>query len=206
MKKLLRFCCLLAFFGLMGVVHAAPPWMTLPPTPTLPKTNHSGYASINGVRIWYAIYGHGEPIILLHGGLANSNYWGNQVPVLAKHYQVIVMDSRGHGRSTRNSQPHSYHLMASDVIGLMNCLKLKQAAIIGWSDGAIIGLDLAIHHPTRINKLFSFAANSNPEGVNESVFKTPIFKDYVKRAESEYQQLTSFHHYSPVQKNRSSYA
>ena len=73
----------------------------------------------------------------------------------------------------------------------MNCLKLKQAAIIGWSDGAIIGLDLAIHHPTRINKLFSFAANSNPEGVNESVFKTPIFKDYVKRAESEYQQLST---------------
>jgi pimeloyl-ACP methyl ester carboxylesterase len=62
----------------------------------LPETDRSGYAPVNGIKIWYALFGSGEPIILLHGGVANSNYWGNQVPVLAKYYQVIVMDSRGH--------------------------------------------------------------------------------------------------------------
>jgi pimeloyl-ACP methyl ester carboxylesterase len=74
----------------------------MPPTPMLPDADRSGYAPINGIRIWYAVFGRGEPVILLHGGFANSNYWGNQIPVLAKYHQVIVMDSRGHGRSSRN--------------------------------------------------------------------------------------------------------
>src|SRR6185312_17454781 len=82
--------------------NAAPPqWMTLPPTPTLPKADTSGYAPVNGIRIWYAEFGKGEPVLFVHGGLANSNYWGEQVRALSTHYQVIVMDSRGHGRSTR---------------------------------------------------------------------------------------------------------
>jgi pimeloyl-ACP methyl ester carboxylesterase len=81
-----------------------PQWLTLPPTPVLPGTNGNGYAPVNGIEIRYAMFGRGEPVILLHGGLANSNYWGNQVPVLAKDYQVIVIDSRVHGRSSRNEK------------------------------------------------------------------------------------------------------
>ena len=100
--------------------------MTLPPTPTLPKAAQSGTASVNGIRIWYAEFGRGEPVILLHGGLANANYWGNQVPALAKRYRVIVMDSRGHGRSTRDAQPFGYDLMASDVLALMDSLENPQ--------------------------------------------------------------------------------
>jgi alpha-beta hydrolase superfamily lysophospholipase len=92
---------------LTGVRHmnAEPQWMTLPPTPVLPQADRSGYAPVNGVKLWYAVFGRGQPVILLHGGLANSNYWGNQVPVLAKYYQVVVMDSRGQGRSTLDEQP-----------------------------------------------------------------------------------------------------
>jgi alpha-beta hydrolase superfamily lysophospholipase len=82
---------------------AEPQWMTLPPTPELPKAAQSGTAPVNGVEIWYAVFGEGEPVILLHGGLANSNYWGLQVQALQPHYRVIVMDSRGHGRSTATS-------------------------------------------------------------------------------------------------------
>ena len=118
------------FFALISIANAVPQWQTLPLTPSLPKSNHTGYAPINGVQIWFAEYGHGMPVIFLHGALANSNYWGNQVPVLAKHYRVIVMDSRCHGRSTRNENQFSYELMASDVIGLMDYLKVKQAAIL----------------------------------------------------------------------------
>ena len=108
--------CLLASL-VAGTAHAEPQWLTLPPTPTLPKAEESGLAPVNGIKIWYATFGQsgGEPVVLLHGGLANSNYWGHQVPVLAERYRVIVMDSRGHGRSTRDERPYGYALMASEA-------------------------------------------------------------------------------------------
>ncbi|MBV8738977.1 MAG: alpha/beta hydrolase [Alphaproteobacteria bacterium] len=169
--------------------NAEPQWMTLPPTPSLPKAVQSGYAPVNGIKIWYAAFGRGEPVILLHGGLANADYWGNQVHALQKSYRVIVMDSRGHGRSTRNEQPYGYDLMAADVIGLMDYLEIPKAAIIGWSDGAIIGLDIAMHHPERVSKLFAFAANSDPSGVAD-IAKSPVFNAFIARAEKEYEKLS----------------
>ena len=190
---------LMALIGLLAFASAAsadPQWLTLPPTPTLPKPLHSGYAPVNGIKIWYAVFGHGKPVIMLHGGLANSNYWGNQVPVLARHYEVIVMDSRGHGRSTRNDEPYGYDLMASDVIGLMDYLKLRKVAIVGWSDGAILGLDIALHHPERLSKLFAFAANSDPSGVAD-ISKSVVFNAYIARAEKEYEHLSA----TPTQYN-----
>jgi pimeloyl-ACP methyl ester carboxylesterase len=170
---------------------ADPQWLTLPPTPSLPQPVHSGSAPINGIYIWYATFGadQGEPVILLHGGLANADYWGNQVRTLMSRYRVVVMDSRGHGRSTRNEQPYGYDLMASDVIGLMDFLKIPKAAIVGWSDGAIIGLDLAMHHPDRVSKLFAFAANSDPSGVAD-IAGSPVFNAFIARAETEYQKLS----------------
>jgi pimeloyl-ACP methyl ester carboxylesterase len=167
-----------------------PQWLTLPATPTLPQAAQSGYAPINGIRIWFATFGKGEPVILLHGGLANANYWGNQVSALSAQYRVVVMDSRGHGRSTRNDQPYGYDLMASDVIGLMDFLHIQKAAIVGWSDGAIIGLDIALHHPERLAKLFAFAANSDPSGVAD-IAQSPVFNAFIARAEKEYEQLSS---------------
>jgi pimeloyl-ACP methyl ester carboxylesterase len=161
------------------------PWLRLPPTPVLPKPDASGILPINGVGVWYAEFGHGAPVILVHGGLANSDYWGLQVPALAAHYHVIVLDSRGHGRSTRNDAPIGYDLMASDVLALMDYLHIHQAALIGWSDGAIIGLDIAINHPDRLTRLFAFAANSDPSGVKD-VGKSPVFSAYIRRAEKEY--------------------
>lgn len=180
---------LLLIIGVISNASAAPQWLTLNPTPTLPSSKRTGYAPVNGVHIWYAVYGTGEPVILLHGGLANSNYWGNQVPVLAQKYMVIVMDSRGHGRSTRNKQPFGYSLMASDVLALMDYLNIKKAAIVGWSDGGIIGLDIAINHPERITKLFAFGANSDPSGTNDPS-KTVLFKKYITRTKYEYQKLS----------------
>lgn len=189
----MRAVLLSLFLGLIASSVAAqtvPRWMTLPPTPSLPTPDKSGLAPVNGISIWYASFGSGPPVILLHGGLANSNYWGNQVPVLAKSHRVIVMDSRGHGRSTRDSKPYGYTLMASDVIGLMDYLGVPQAAIVGWSDGAIIGLSLAMSHPNRVSRLFAFAANSDPSGVKD-VTKSPVFTAFIARAEKEYQALSA---------------
>jgi len=168
---------------------AEPQWLTLPPTPILPEAAQSGYAPVNGIKIWYAVFGRGAPVILLHGGLANADYWGNQVRELQKRYRVVVMDSRGHGRSTRNDLPYGYHLMASDVIGLMDFLNIKKATIVGWSDGAIIGLDIAMRHPERVSKLFAFAANSDPGGVAD-IAKSPVFNAFIARAEKEYRELS----------------
>ena len=91
--------CLAAILVTTAAARAEPQWLTLPPTPSLPQPEESGLASVNGIKIWYATFGRGEPVIMLHGGLANSNYWGLQVPALATKYRVIAMDSRGHGRS-----------------------------------------------------------------------------------------------------------
>jgi pimeloyl-ACP methyl ester carboxylesterase len=166
-----------------------PRWLTLPPTPELPKAERSGYAPVNGIKVWYAEFGRGEPVILLHGGLANANYWGNQVPALAGSYHVIVMDSRGHGRSTRDERPFGYDLMASDVLALMDYLNIGKAAVAGWSDGAIVGLSIAIHHPERLTKFFAFGANSDPAGLKDTA-ASPVFNKFISRAKEEYERLS----------------
>jgi pimeloyl-ACP methyl ester carboxylesterase len=181
---------ILAFCSWCSPVRAAEPWMQLPPTPVLPKGGHAATAAVNGIALWYETFGQGQPVILLHGGLANSSYWGNQVPVLAQHYHVIVVDSRGHGRSTRTDTPIAYDLMSSDVLALMDHLHIAKAAIVGWSDGAIIGLDIAIHHPERLTQLYAFAANSDPSGVKD-VDQSPVFTAYEARAAQEYGRLSS---------------
>jgi alpha-beta hydrolase superfamily lysophospholipase len=88
-------------------------------------------AEANGIKIHYAIYGSGSPVIFPHGGLANSDYWGNQVPTVAARHTVILMDSRGHGRSTRDARPYGYDLMVDDVVALMDALKISKAPC--WS-------------------------------------------------------------------------
>jgi pimeloyl-ACP methyl ester carboxylesterase len=172
---------------------AEPQWLTLPPTPSLPKAAQAGHAPVNGIRIWYATFGAGskgaEPVVLLHGGLANADYWGNQVRALRQQYRVVVMDSRGHGRSSRNDEPFGYDLMASDVLALMDFLEIPKAAIVGWSDGAILGLDIAMKHPDRASKLFAFAANSDPSGVAD-IASSPVFNAFIARAEKEYEKLS----------------
>ena len=179
----------LLLLSFTGTASAEPQWLTLPPTPTLPTAAQSGLAPVNGIKLWYAEFGQGAPVILLHGGLANSNYWGLLVRALAPHYRVIVVDSRGHGRSSRDARPYGYDLMADDVVGLMDYLKIDKAALVGWSDGAIIGLDIALRHPQRLSKLFAFAANSDPSAVKD-VEHDPVFSAFIARARGEYETLS----------------
>src|SRR6516165_151451 len=189
MAALRKLLLALAILACGTAALATPQWLNLPPTPSLPKAARSGLAPVNGIKIWYATFGHGQPVVMLHGGLANADYWGHQVRALQTHYQVIVMDSRGHGRSSRDTQPFGYDLMASDVLALMDHLGIKKAAIVGWSDGAIIGLDIAMHHPERVSKLFAFAANSDPSGVAD-IAKSDVFNAYIERAGEEYKRLS----------------
>jgi len=157
----------------------------------LPETKEQGYIENDGARIWYAAYGSGSPVILLHGGLGNSGNWGYQVPALVENRnRTILMDSRGHGRSTRDNRPFSYDLMATDVLAVMDALDVDKAALVGWSDGACTALVLASKFPERAAGVFFFACNMDPSGTKE--FKlTPIVQRCFNRHGKDYQQLSA---------------
>ena len=177
---------LVAFCLSQAAARAEPRWQALPPTPPPVAGEHTGHAKVNGISLYHATIGQGPPVLLLHGGLANSDYWGHQVTALAPHHMVILMDSRGHGRSTRDTRPYGYDLMADDAVALLDTLHVAKADVVGWSDGAILGLDLAIRHPDRVGKVFAFAANMVTSGVQEGVEKNPTFARYIERAGHEY--------------------
>jgi pimeloyl-ACP methyl ester carboxylesterase len=157
----------------------------------LPNTNDQGYVEHDGARVWYATYGSGPPVILLHGGLGHSGNWGYQVPALIRSgYRAVVMDSRGHGRSTRDARPFTYELMASDVAAVMDALHLEKAGLLGWSDGACTALIIASNAPTRVAGVFFFACNMDPSGTKEIEF-TPILKRCISRHMRDYAQLSA---------------
>jgi pimeloyl-ACP methyl ester carboxylesterase len=162
-----------------------------------------GFVEHDGARIWYASYGSGSPVILLHGGLGHSGNWGYQVPaLLAAGYRAVVIDSRGHGRSTRDERPYTYELMASDISAVMDALDLERAAppapqraqrgasVVGWSDGACIALILASKDPARIAGVFFFACNMDPSGAKEFQF-TPTIGRCFARHKIDYAQLSA---------------
>jgi pimeloyl-ACP methyl ester carboxylesterase len=157
----------------------------------MPVADESGKINVNGIHMYYAIYGkgHGSPILLIHGGLGSSDAWGFEVPKLLKTHEVIVADSRGHGRSSRTDAPYSYHLMAEDYVGLLDQLHLPEVALVGWSDGGIIGLDIAMNHPERLRKLFAQAANATPAGLNPDPDLTAL-SSACDRDETEYRRLS----------------
>ena len=165
------------------------PWQTLPPTPTLPSSNRTDWVPVNGTRIFFAQFGsESAQVLLLHGGLANSNYWGFQIEELAKSFSVIVMDTRGHGRSPVSSGHFSYSKFAEDTAGLLDHLQIPVVSIVGWSDGAITGLQLAMMQPDRVSRLFAFGANSTGDGLKRD--QTGIFASFAKRCKNEYKQLS----------------
>jgi pimeloyl-ACP methyl ester carboxylesterase len=129
MRKLL--IGLVAGVLLSVAAHAEEIWQTLPQPPAMPTPVESGLAPVNDIQMYYAVFGEGEPVLLIHGGLGNADVWGFQVPALAETHQVIVADSRGHGRSTRSEKPYGYALMADDYLALLDHLKISQVALVG---------------------------------------------------------------------------
>jgi len=157
----------------------------------LPVTDDTGSIENDGARIWYSTYGVGAPVVLLHGGLGHSGNWGYQVPGLIENgYRAVVIDSRGHGRSTRDEQPYSYDLMASDVLAVMNALRLDRVVLVGWSDGACTALILAAQYPSRVACVFFFACNMDPTGV-KPFEPTPVLDRCFARHTADYKQLSA---------------
>jgi pimeloyl-ACP methyl ester carboxylesterase len=168
---------------------APPRWQTLPTPPAMRAPDASSTFTIDDATIFVQVFGEGDPVVLLHGGLGNGDHWANQVAALAPAHRVIVIDSRGQGRSTRGKHGVTYHRMAEDTIAVMDALKIDKAAIVGWSDGAITGLDLAIHHPDRLTRVFAFAANFDVAGMRKGGARARTVSMYFDRCKREYKQI-----------------
>ena len=126
-----------------------------------------GYADLYSARIYYEIRGAGNPLVLLHGGLGPADHFKNNIPEFEKHFKVIIVHTRGHGRSTDNSLPFSYSSFADELSGLFNYLKIDSAHIMGFSDGGIIGYHFASKYPHKVRKLIAVGANYLVEGMTE---------------------------------------
>ncbi len=127
---------------------------------------HGGqYANINDISIYYETYGSGTPVLVLHGGGFSLEGMGNQIRALAPRYLVIAPDSRGQGRSTDSDTALSYSMMADDMLKLLDHIHVKRADIVGWSDGGIIALDIALHHPERVGRIVVIGADYDAAGL-----------------------------------------
>jgi len=126
---------------------------------TFSQFSQAEYAEVNGIKLYYEIHGSGTPLVLLHGGYVDSDMWHLETAILSRHFKVIEIDNRGHGRSTDATVPITYELMTSDTLALLDHLNINNAHFAGWSDGAVIAANIAAFHPARMNKLILIGAS-----------------------------------------------
>lgn len=172
------------------------PWLTLPVTPSLPEPISSTTQTINGVKLWYQEYNKATdkiPIVLNHGGLGHSAYFGEVIKnLIEKDHYVIAIDSRGHGRSTFNDEDvFTYDLFAKDMHDLLESIGVEKYNVVGWSDGAATTLS-ALQNPifeSKIHKAFVFAGFMVPEDTNSNFENTKIYEQFVTRCAKEYHNI-----------------
>lgn len=113
----------------------------------------TGYAPVNGLKLYYEIHGTGEPLILLHGGLGATEMFADILPQLSARRQVIAADLQAHGRTADINRPMTFEAMASDIAGLMKHLGIAKADVMGYSLGAGVALQVAFAYPETVKKL-----------------------------------------------------
>lgn len=159
----------------------------------MPVPTQSGYASVNGVEIYYQVHGQGTPIILLHGGLMSASGFSPIIDRLTENHQVIGIDLQGHGHTLPFDRPMTFDAMAEDVAGVIEFLDLDKPAILGYSMGATTGLRLALDRPDLVSKLvlasspYAFEGwhDYNSEGMRsitgamaDEMVETPLYTTY----------------------------
>lgn len=130
------------------------------------KREECGYAQgVGGIRIHYRSAGQGSPIMLFHGNGQDSQVFQRQIQDLSKHFHVIAVDSRGHGQSQMGNLPFSFSLFARDAVSVLDQLHIRDTAVLGYSDGGNVALEMALLYPDRVNALILISANLNPKGL-----------------------------------------
>lgn len=147
-----------------------------------PQAGH--YAAINGINIYYEIYGDGEPLILLHGNGGSINAFKYQIPFFEEHFKVIAIDSRLQGKSGGSPDTISYDLMASDFCALLDYLNIDSAYLLGWSDGGINALIMAMKCPEKVKKLAVSGANVVPDSTAFPYKDIAWLKDFVENTKT----------------------
>ncbi|KAK7956430.1 uncharacterized protein PG986_005652 [Apiospora aurea] len=220
MRSSTIYSSLISCFAAVASAQTTPVWETLPPTPQLPGNPAGTLTEINGVKIWHAEFGTAAagqvPVLMLHGGFGNSDYYGKRPhlsslstpspqnradsvggragdvvkSLMAKHH-VIVMDTRGHGRSTMDSTPFTYEQYASDASALLETLGIAKAAWVGWSDMAIgtFAALLDSHDSTLVDHAFAFGGGHNPQSTNATFSSSATYAAFIGRATKEYAAL-----------------
>ena len=133
------------------------------------------YVNLRGFKMYYETYGSGEPLLFIHGNGGSIHDFRNQIPYFARNYQVIIADSRAQGKSTDLTDSLSYEMMTDDLNALLDNLHITNCNIVGWSDGGINGLLMAIRHPDKVKKLAVTGANLWPD----STAVSPYMSDFV---------------------------
>jgi pimeloyl-ACP methyl ester carboxylesterase len=123
------------------------------------------YVEIGGVSTWYDEAGRGEPLVLLHGGMCTNETWGAQIPAFAERFHTLAPERRGHGHTADVEGPLSYGGMATDTIGFLDQVVGGPAHVVGWSDGGIIGLMVAVERPDLVRKLVVIGTNYDTTGL-----------------------------------------
>jgi pimeloyl-ACP methyl ester carboxylesterase len=160
---------------------------------------HGGHrAAVNGISLYYETYGVGRPVLVLHGAGASLETMHYFIRDLAADHMVIAPDSRAQGRSTDAPGPLTYSKMGADMIALLDTLHVRQADVIGWSDGGIIGLDMAMKHPDRVRRLVAIGANYDASGVPADAFSSSEVREAEKGAKSLYDLLAPDPKHYPV--------
>ena len=156
MKKLLGVLCLLALMSSVAISQARPV--------AYGNNKAAGkYYTVRGIQLYCETYGSGRPLLLIHGNGGSISAFAKTIPYFAKEYKVIAVDSRAHGKSTDPQDSLSFEMMADDFAELLDVMHIDSADVLGWSDGGINAIVLAIRHPDKVKKLVSTGANLWPD-------------------------------------------
>jgi pimeloyl-ACP methyl ester carboxylesterase len=164
------------------------------PTPAQKAAAVGSRVTVNGMQMYYEVSGRGDPIVVLHGAYMNIPSMGAIIPKLAETHRVYALEFQGHGRTTDIDRPITYQHLADDVAAFMSAVGLEKTDVFGYSVGAIVGLQLAIRYPSKVNKLAAASVAYDVEGWQpefkaaipqlsvEMMLQTPFAKDYEKLA------------------------
>src|SRR5215213_5466545 len=144
--------------------------MAMEPEMSAPKIQD--YVDVGGLRTYYEVEGTGEPLVLLHGGFCPIETFGGLTPLLAERYRVYVPERRAHGRTPDVAGPITYEAMAQDTIAFMEAVSLSSAHLVGWSDGAVVGLLMALRRPELVRRLVLIGQNANLDGLRPEMAAT----------------------------------